>query len=363
VVITGGSSGIGLACGVEAASRGARVAILARSADKFDAALRAINAAGGSGNGGATAHACDVTDAPAAAAALAAAAAAHGGRVDVLIASAGISQPRRFEETPTDEFEAVLRLNVTGVRNAVAAALPHMAGRGAAVPLADGGRIVLVSSQAGQAGLYGYTAYSVRARARACARASAGARPARHTPHPPLPPRQASKFALHGFAQALSQELHRRRILVSQVFPPDTDTPLLASENLQKPAVTRLLSEATATVQPAAVARATLDGVQRWAPAIPVGFDGWMLATLTPGMGPAGSLAAALVQAATMGLWRLVGLAYVQHWYGGVIAKHDADPAAAAAAAAAATAASSAGRAKSSSPLAQPLVSAENKSK
>jgi NADPH:quinone reductase-like Zn-dependent oxidoreductase len=119
VVITGGSSGIGLACGVEAASRGARVAILARSADKFDAALRAINAAGGSGNGGATAHACDVTDAPAAAAALAAAAAAHGGRVDVLIASAGISQPRRFEETPTDEFEAVLRLNVTGVRNAV----------------------------------------------------------------------------------------------------------------------------------------------------------------------------------------------------------------------------------------------------
>jgi len=161
-------------------------------------------------------------------------------------------------------------------------------------------------------------------------------------------------------------------VLVSQVFPPDTDTPLLAAENLQKPTVTRLLSEATATVSPAAVARATLDGVERWQPAIAVGFDGWMLATLTPGMGPAGSLLAALVQAATMGLWRLVGLAYVQWWYRGVIERHDEDlgnGGRAALPAAADAAASHSGRAKARSSesaldqLAQPLVGEDDKRK
>jgi len=49
----------------------------------------------------------------------------------------------------------------------------------------------------------------------------------------------ASKFALQGFAQALGQELHTRGIIVSLVFPPDTDTPMLANENLLKPKVVK----------------------------------------------------------------------------------------------------------------------------
>jgi NAD(P)-dependent dehydrogenase (short-subunit alcohol dehydrogenase family) len=116
-------------------------------------------------------HTADVTDEAAAAAAVTAAATAHGGRIDVVINSAGISQPRRFEETPAAEFLDVYKLNVIGTRNVTFAALPHMAGRNPLVPLADGGRVMLVSSQAGQAGLYGYTAYSVRAALR---RAPAG---------------------------------------------------------------------------------------------------------------------------------------------------------------------------------------------
>ena len=332
VVITGGSSGIGLACAVGAAARGANVVLLARRPAALASALATVRAAAGArGAGAASSQICDVTDEAATAAAFAAAAAAHGGRIDVVIASAGESQPRRLEDASAVEFEAVLRLNVVGVRNSVAAALPHMCGRSPAVPRADGGRIVLVSSQAGQAGLFGYTAYS------------------------------ASKFALHGFAQALAQELHRRRIRVCQVFPPDTDTPLLAAENLQKPAVTRLLSEATATVSPQAVAAATLDGLERGDPAIAVGFDGWMLATLTPGMGPAGSLATALVQASTMGLWRLVGLAYVWHWYAGIIDKHDEDPWATAAAAGSTV--DGRGKPAAASVLGQPLVDEDQKMK
>ena len=109
-----------------------------------------------------TIHPADVTDEAAVKAAIAAAAAQHGGRVDAVIASAGISQPRRFEETPSQEFLDVYKLNVIGARNTVYGALPFMAGRNPNVSVQkDGGRIMLISSQAGQVGLYGYTAYSV----------------------------------------------------------------------------------------------------------------------------------------------------------------------------------------------------------
>ena len=118
-----------------------------------------------------------------------------------------------------------------------------------------------------------------------------------------------------GFAQSLSMEVIKRRILVSVSFPPDTDTPLLAAENLQKPRITKLLSDASATTTPEHVARTIIAGMVHWAPAIPVGFDGWMLATLTAGMAPAGSVGAALVQCLTMGLWRAVSLCYLQSFY------------------------------------------------
>ena len=118
-------------------------------------------------------------------------------------------------------------------------------------------------------------------------------------------------------------ELAPRRILVSVAYPPDTDTPLLAAENLQKPRITRLLSEASATVAPEVVARGIVAGMERWSPTMSVGFDGWMLSTVTAGMGPSGSLAAAAVQSLTMGLWRAVGLLYVQGFYQTVIKNTD----------------------------------------
>jgi 3-dehydrosphinganine reductase len=225
-----------------------------------------------------TIHVGDVSNDEAARAAVSGAAAAHGGVIDVVVTSAGVSQPRRFEDTPADEFTGVLATNVVGTRNAVFHALPHMTRAG-------GGRVVFISSQAGQVGLYGYTAYS------------------------------ASKFALTGLAQALAMELHTRGIKVSVVFPPDTDTPLLAEENKQKPAVTRLLSEASATVSADAVAGGAVAGLEAATPLVGVGFDGWMLSTLTAGMTPQPSVGMAVVDVLTAGLWRAVGLAYVAYFY------------------------------------------------
>jgi len=292
VLVTGGSSGIGKAVAAAALARGASVALLARRPALLEAAAAELRAGappppGGGGApaaGRVTTHAADVTDDAAVHAAVAAAAAAHGGVLHALVTSAGTSEPREFLDVPAAEFAAVLAVNVAGTRSAVHAAVPFMTAPA-------GGRVVFVSSQGGQVGLYGYTSYA------------------------------ASKFALAGLAQALAMELAPRRVLVSLAIPPDTDTPLLASENLQKPAVTRLLSEATATVAPAVVAAGVVAGIESWAPTIPVGFDGWMLSTLTAGMGPAGSLGGALVQVLTMGLWRAVGLLYVQSFYATVAAE------------------------------------------
>ena len=102
-----------------------------------------------------TSHAVDVSNDAAVVAAFADIAAAHERRVDVLINSAGITAPKTFADCGAEEFESMYRVNVVGTRNATHAALQHM-------NAPEGGRIVFVSSQAGQTGIYGYSAYSVR---------------------------------------------------------------------------------------------------------------------------------------------------------------------------------------------------------
>ena len=155
VVVTGGSSGIGKAVALAAARRGAHVVLLARSAQPLLDAVAEIKAVA-EGSQRILQYSVDVTSEEKTRAALRQAAADCGGRVDALVCSAGTSSPREFADTPSAEFEAVVRLNLFGTRNAIAAALPFMGGAG-------GARVVLISSQAGQVGLFGYTAYSVRA--------------------------------------------------------------------------------------------------------------------------------------------------------------------------------------------------------
>ena len=71
----------------------------------------------------------------------------------VLINCAGSGPGAAFEDTAIDDFDRLMRLNYLGAVNATRAVVGTMKGL-------NGGRIVFTSSQAGQLGLYGYTAYS-----------------------------------------------------------------------------------------------------------------------------------------------------------------------------------------------------------
>ena len=86
VVITGGSSGIGEALAIAAASKGATLTLLARGADRLASVAGPI---------GATGVPCDVSDRDAVTSVLGTAAVERG-PVDVLVCSAGITLPGRF---------------------------------------------------------------------------------------------------------------------------------------------------------------------------------------------------------------------------------------------------------------------------
>src|SRR5882757_4221400 len=127
VLITGGSSGIGLALARQAAAAGARVSLVARDPKKLAAAREEIRRA--------TPAAPEVVTAPADVAieseilaALAAAERVHG-PVDLLITSAGVARPGYFEEVPVGVFERTMAVNYFGTLYPLKAVVPAMRAR------------------------------------------------------------------------------------------------------------------------------------------------------------------------------------------------------------------------------------------
>lgn len=225
VVVTGGSSGIGLATAKAFAARGADVAILARDQERLDAARLAVEAARRDGAQRVVAVSLDVCDRPAVRAVMATLE-ADLGVPDVLVNAAGIFLPGYFEEIPDEWFEQHLDIDVRGLIDVTRAVVPGMVARGS-------GNIVNISSVAGFIGVFGYTAYNT------------------------------AKYAVMGFSEALRAEMKPLGVRVSVVCPPDVDTPGLALEKSLRPLETDRVCGNIKAIRPEAVADAIVRGVER----------------------------------------------------------------------------------------------------
>lgn len=168
VLITGASGGLGEEMALQCARAGAKVALLARRQEKLEELAAACKAEGAAC---AVAVRCDVVDRDMCARAVATAAAALGGKLDVVVLNAGMSQGCYFEDIKSlDDADYLMSLNVTGTLNITHYALPLM-------PKQESSRLVFVASVAGTAGVPFRTVYC------------------------------ASKWAVIGFANALRVEL------------------------------------------------------------------------------------------------------------------------------------------------------------
>lgn len=216
VVITGGSSGIGEALAQATAAKGARLTLLARGTDRLAAVAEPL---------GATGVPCDVSDRDAVTDVLATAAAERG-PVDVLVCSAGITLPGRFVEAEDQTFVDMIDVDYYGTLWPVRAVAPSMVERRT-------GSIIGVASAAALVGVYGYAAYG------------------------------AAKFAVRGLFETLRTELVPHGVHVGCVYPPDVDTPMLAAENLVKPAETKAIAGSIKPISAEQVAQAIIKGVDK----------------------------------------------------------------------------------------------------
>jgi NADP-dependent 3-hydroxy acid dehydrogenase YdfG len=185
VVVTGGSSGIGLATALAFARRGARLVLAARGPERLAAAAQRCTALGAE----TLAVPTDVTDA-ARVEALADAAVERFGRIDVWVNDAGTSLWGPFEEIPAEAHAALVGTDLLGVLHGSAAAVRRMLAAGGT------GVIVNVGSISGR------------------------------WPTPWAATYTAAKHGVAGFSDALRAELAvRSRIAVCSVHPAYVDTP------------------------------------------------------------------------------------------------------------------------------------------
>ncbi len=166
-VITGASRGIGAAVARMLHERGVNLGLASRSGDDL-------------GLDRAVGRPCDVRDA-AALASLCDATAERFGRIDILVANAGVGAYGPFLELSAEHLDEMIDVNLKGTLYAVRAVLPHMTG--------GEGDIVTLASEAGRRGLPYEAVYC------------------------------ASKFGQVGFTRALDHELREQGIRCTNVCP------------------------------------------------------------------------------------------------------------------------------------------------
>lgn len=189
-LVTGASSGIGEAAALSLAAEGASVAVVARREDRLDGLVARIQFAGGSAH----AFAVDIT-AQGEAEALVARVVEVSGRLDILVNNAGVMLIGPALETPVEEWQRMVDLNLSALLRVTHAALPHLV-----AAAADGQRgvadLVNISSVAGRVAHAGSAVYNL------------------------------TKFGVTAVSEALRQELAGQHVRVSAVEPGAVTTEL-----------------------------------------------------------------------------------------------------------------------------------------
>jgi short-subunit dehydrogenase len=178
VLVTGTSKGIGRSAAIEFTRRGDRVVAVARSRDALDALAREHERI--------VPVVADVADTESMQA-LGDRVLAEHGVPDVVVANAGIGLDALFTATKDEDLRRLFEVNVGGVFRTVRPFIDGMVQRGS-------GRVLIISSIVGKRGIPHYSGYS------------------------------ASKFALHGVADALRAELCGSGVTVGVLCPSSTKT-------------------------------------------------------------------------------------------------------------------------------------------
>ncbi|MFJ8438793.1 SDR family NAD(P)-dependent oxidoreductase [Kitasatospora griseola] len=200
VLITGTSSGIGLAAAVAAASAGFQVIATMRDTAKAGPLLAAAEQAGVAER--VRVKTLDVTD-PASVSGCVAEVVAEHGRLDALVNNAGAGVVGTVEQSGTEQFRRAMEVNFFGVVETTRAAMPHLR--------ASGGRVVTVTSVGGVVGQPFNEAYC------------------------------AAKFAAEGFLESLAPVAASVGVAVTVVEPGAVASEFVTSQQLDIPA---LLAEA-----------------------------------------------------------------------------------------------------------------------
>jgi short-subunit dehydrogenase len=200
VLITGASSGIGRALAFELARRGAKLGLVARRKELLQEVIGQIQAQNNGSEGTNTnilAAPADVQDGQSMRAAAEQVISTFG-RIDVLIANAGIGGTNSGADLDAAKLAEVINVNVIGAANSVAAVLPEMAARGS-------GHLVAISSLAAYRGLPKSAAYC------------------------------ASKAAVSAMFESLRLDVGPRGIDVTIIHPGFIKTPLTAGRQARLP--------------------------------------------------------------------------------------------------------------------------------
>lgn len=235
-LITGGSSGIGLALAKQLVQEGCSVCLLARDQSKLDQAQKAVSDLKIKESQFVETLSCDIVDYPSLEQTLEAWMDKFG-VPDLVINSAGVTYPGYFQEIDVEIFHWLMDVNYYGTLHILKIIIPKMISR-------SSGTVINISSQAGFVGVFGYSGYS------------------------------ASKYAVRGLSDVLRSEMKSLGIQVSIIFPPDTDTPQLAFEEPLKPIETKAISGSSKTLSAEHVANTILREVRKGKYVITPGLEG-----------------------------------------------------------------------------------------